>query len=393
LDLKAKEALPLLLRSLPNAPLQGQSLGFSLLQSYPREETSSALRVLVASRSPYLSLASAAWLWRTEDKSFAPKIADALGRAGSPEEIAQMVPQISGILDERVTAAVRGLLAARATVPVLDAVLYHLLVAGDPQARGAASALLKSPELTPDARALVGAFLIAAGDAGAAQAFAAAVAAASQQALVRLPRLLERAPRLDEAVTAALVALLESDAASGQRAAVARIFAKHPSSKAVPALRRLMEEGDDATARAAFDALNAAGALEPASLRRLFSKRAQLALLAADALRRLDDPSGLPRVLELVQQPGTHRAEALRMLGNFRVAEAVPVLLAALEDGDEAARSAAFYGLEVTLRSLFPYRTLDLRATGYTPQAPENQRRAAAAKIAAWWQAARGRLK
>jgi HEAT repeat protein len=154
-----------------------------------------------------------------------------------------------------------------------------------------------------------------------------------------------------------------------------------------------MEDGDETVARAAFDALTAAGALEAAGLRRLLAGRPPLALRAAEALRRLDDASGLPRVLELAQERGTSRAEAVRVLGGFRVKEAVPPLLAALEDSELPVRASALTGLQGVLGSLFPYRRLNLQSTGYGTNAPEAQRREGAAKIAAWWRVASESLK
>jgi HEAT repeat protein len=106
----------------------------------------------------------------------------------------------------------------------------------------------------------------------------------------------------------------------------------------------------------------------------------------------MDDLQGLPRALTLARDPGPHRAEALRVLGGFRVKEAVPPLLAALEDNELAVRNAAFLGLQSLLLDLFPFRRFDLAST-YSASAPEAQRREGAARISAWWQAASTGLK
>ena len=123
--------------------------------------------------------------------------------------------------------------------------------------------------------------------------------------------------------------------------------------------------------------------------RMLDSGRAALALLAAGTLRRMDDPTGLDRVLEIMHQGGAQRAAAIRVLSGFRVRAAVLPLINALMDPDLTARHRALSGLQAVLGSLFPYRRLDLRRPGYRPQAPAATRKAAARQILAWWNAHR----
>jgi HEAT repeat protein len=385
--------VPLLVRRLPEAPLGGQSLGFSLLQSYPRDLSAPAMHSLLAGRAPYLALAAAAWLWRSEDKSLGGKIVEAFGQARSNEERVMMLGQVHGIRDDKLTVSVRALLMPGTDSDVLDAALYWLQQADDAASRPVARALLAGGQLGDGERALVAAFLLGSGDLDASEAFAAAVAKAPTTVLYRLPRLLERAPRLDEKAIEALTSLLAEGTSSAQRTAVARILAKHPSPRTRPLLHDLLDSDDEALARAAFDALASQGALDPVRLQRLLSGQPQLALRAAEALRRLDDHSGLPRVLEIAAEPGRQRTEAVRILAGFRVKAAVPPLLAALDASDLQLRIAAFSGLQALLPSLFPYRRFDLSSTGYAPSAAEAERRAGRDKIAAWWQEASARLR
>jgi HEAT repeat protein len=101
-------------------------------------------------------------------------------------------------------------------------------------------------------------------------------------------------------------------------------------------------------------------------------------------LRRMDDNSGLPRVLELWKKPGTHRAEAVRVLGRFKVPAAIDPLVEALLDQDQNVRTAGQQGLAMLLPSLYPYRRFDLASAGYQPSGPAAQREEAVRKIRAW---------
>ena len=117
----------------------------------------------------------------------------------------------------------------------------------------------------------------------------------------------------------------------------------------------------------------------------LASNDTRMALFAAETLRRRDDYAGLPRALELFKKAGAHRARAATVLGGFREERAVAPLIEALGDPDRAVRTAAYTSLGRVLRSLFPFKRLDLATTGYTPDAPAAQRTRSARVISAWW--------
>jgi hypothetical protein len=59
------------------------------------------------------------------------------------------------------------------------------------------------------------------------------------------------------------------------------------------------------------------------------------------------------------------------------------VIIVVLVLGDEYPRLQSEF--DPLLSSLFPYRFLDLRATGYDPYGPDDARVAAAAMIRTWW--------
>ncbi|MHC4409376.1 MAG: HEAT repeat domain-containing protein, partial [Planctomycetota bacterium] len=103
----------------------------------------------------------------------------------------------------------------------------------------------------------------------------------------------------------------------------------------------------------------------------------------------MDDDAGLPIALRLARESGdpTIRAEALEILGEFRRAECVDILIDALDDNVYLTRSAALNALEGTLRTIFPFRNLNLRRTGYNyAQKSSAERAPSIATIRAWWQ-------
>ena len=152
-------------------------------------------------------------------------------------------------------------------------------------------------------------------------------------------------------------------------------------------MRGLLESDDVQVSKAAFDSLMQMGTgLDAKYLRSLLaSARPQLAIAAADALRRLDDHAGLSKLIELAKRPGKDRPVAVEALGKFRARRAVPTLIDLLEDKDQNIRSRAQRGLQRILRGMFPYRALDLAATGYRSGGGTAPRREAVAKIRSWW--------
>ncbi len=79
------------------------------------------------------------------------------------------------------------------------------------------------------------------------------------------------------------------------------------------------------------------------------------------------------------------------MLGGFRTAKAVDPLLGALMDSKISVRANAYNSLSTVLRSLFPYRRLDLASTGYATSGSASARKTAVDAMKAWWAKHRGR--
>jgi HEAT repeat protein len=195
---------------------------------------------------------------------------------------------------------------------------------------------------------------------------------------------LDRATRLDPAVVDAIAAALQA-ARPFDVGPTATLLQRHAPDKAVAALRALLA-GNNAELRGpALEALAAIpGALDQKQLKELLdSADVSQQLAAAATLRRMDDPSGLPVVIALLPRARARKAEAARVLGDFRSRQAVPPLLDLLDDQDLAVRQAAWTGLQEIWRALLPYRRFDFTRCGYDPAAPA--RAAGIAALRAWW--------
>ncbi|MBM4063993.1 MAG: HEAT repeat domain-containing protein, partial [Planctomycetes bacterium] len=168
-------------------------------------------------------------------------------------------------------------------------------------------------------------------------------------------------------------------------ARLAALLRAQAPERAARVLRDLLAGGSADLRAAALEALAALpGGLDQKTLHRLLRDGDPgLQIVAAATLRRMDDPSGLPVLLELVARTGGHRAEAVEALGGFCTREVVEPLLNALDDGDVLVRERAWDALYAVLGSLFPYRHFDFPKCGYDPNAASRQ--AGIAQLRAWW--------
>jgi HEAT repeat protein len=205
----------------------------------------------------------------------------------------------------------------------------------------------------------------------------------------RVYNLLYSAPAVPPVVLQAITDLLETEENSSVLSSALRLLARTRYRKAVPAIRRLLKHGNSAVSKSAFETLLALdGGLDRESLTPLLaSKDPKRRLMGADGLRRLNDHVGLKVVLEvLADGEPTDRAEAARVLGGFRIAAAVDPLLDALADGHSTVRMQASYALSAVLSSLFPYRRIDLKSTGYEYAATPAANREAIRRLRAFWE-------
>jgi hypothetical protein len=384
------DAVALLGKRLPKFPLEAQGLGMYLLQSWPLDVTRAVYEKLAQDSSPFLRGATAAALWRSGDKAQSAALAAAIG-ASDDAMRAQLLGRLWGIDDARVRDAVRALVKPGTGPQALEDALLHLLqgrAGADAATKTAAEAVLADAGTSARARAACAAFLLAAGVTKHGPALAKELAS-DANAVTRLRAFLDRAPRIGPEVEDALAQKLLAARSEYEVTWPAQALHKHAAAKAVAALRELLKSKAEPVRKAALETLaQLPRALQPSELRSMLAHEdPETALVAADAMRRMDDLGGAPRVLELVAKPGAHRVAAVRALGQFRVKDAVPPLLDALADQDQRVRQEAYTGVQRLLPALFPYRQLDWSTLGYAPEAAEPERTQALAKLRAWWQA------
>lgn len=387
---RSPDVVPLLGKRLPAMPLMGQSFGMYLLQGHPIDVSRPVYQRLLQEKSAFLQGASAAALYRNGDRGAATTLAAAI-RAADDEAHALLLGRLWGIDDAHVREAVRSVIHVGASPRALEDALYHLLTVGsgpDVATVRAAEAVLADARTPPSGQSACAAFLLAAGIDKHAPALAAALAS-DAAALTRLRRFLDRAPRIGTEIEDALVAKLLAAKNAFEVTWPAQTLEKHAADKAVNALRELLRAKDVAVRKAALETLaSIPRGLQALELRTMLAHEdPETVLVAADAMRRMDDATGLARVLELVAKPGAHRAEAVKVLSQFRVRAAVSPLLDALADEELPVRSEAFLGLQRLLPALFPYRRFDLTTVGYAPDGAEPQRVAGLATLRAWWAA------
>ena len=387
---KPATALASLADVLPRIEPAGQILGLYLLNgAYPRESSEPVLRRFLKGKSPLLELGAAAHFVSQGESAEVEHIVRPLSRPGLPPEVAsQMLGLLRGLKDARITEAVRALLVVGTPPAVLGDALYHLLVIGDSGSRPRVSALRSDAALDPASRRVCTAWLLALGDESMSSAVALDLSAGGVGALSTLSRFLEEAPQLGDEALAAIADLAESSASSGSAQIAIRLLARQAGPKQVRALETLVGHKDPLVAKAALDALQKRGVTIPRAtlLTLLTSSEPGRALAAADALRRADDDAGFARLMELARADGKERAEAVRVLAQFRRHEAFLVLFDALESSEVLVRSAAELGVGALLTNLYPYRRFDLATTGYSARATPEVRAAGLAKIRAWWE-------
>ena len=335
-------ALPLLAAALPRYGRHGQTLGTQILQQYPHDQSNPVLRRLLRSGSPYLELCCAVTLYRRGQRDIAQHLAQPVANSTDNAELAMMLGRLAGIDEPALQQAVRRRITPAAPMTVLDPALYYLLTTKDAAAPETVAGLLAAPETSASARLLAAAFLVAAvgGD-----AHATALVEALKDGgngFHRVQRYLQQAQHLPPAVVDALLQLLATEKDLTRKTQVVKLVAHTAGQRAVPALRRLLDHDEIRVAKAAFEALASIdGALTPEVLERMLAtEEPELLLVAAAALRRMDDPTGLERVRALARRPGKHRAEALRVLAGFREPGVVETLIDALTANDLAPRVA-----------------------------------------------------
>lgn len=377
------DVVPLLGKRIDTMPPDGQQYALYVLQQYPIDTTRALYTRLLGAERALLRATAAAMLVRSGDKKHQPLLTKAAAEAPASERFG-VLNALWSIDDPALLDAVRAWLGADTSGPLATSVLAFLKQnekTTSPATTAAVRALAKTGGMDARAAALV--WLVGGADG---EQFAAELVALLRDAPNRywmVERLFDR----DRKYPAALTPLFEN-ALAGPRSqydvtqTVALLRTQAPELVA-PTLRKLLGHHVADVRTAAMQALAASGGLEAKELQKLLKEGTpEQQVVAAAVLRRMDDPSGLPIVLQLAQQPGNHLAEAVRVLATFRSREIIEPLLKALDDGNALVRQNAWTGVQQALRDLFPYRRFEFERTGYN--ANTGDRAAAIQMLRAW---------
>lgn len=384
------EALPLLAKAVPSLPIASQSYGVTVVAGYPPADVKPVFERWLSADAPYVVASAGAGLLRMGDAKGAPAVVKVLESADAdPSMRSMMLSALYGVRDPRVLAAVRGLLKPDAPVEVLGAALNQLRGAQDAASAAAVTGFLAAP--AAGVRALAATYLLTLGDEARADVLATALDTGEVgfAELNRVETMLAQTPRVPDVLLDALTTMAGRETNLASLLVAIRLLGRYGYVKAAPVLQKLLDREEPAVSGAAFDALSKLpGAMTPDVVKALLETKDEARRVsAAEALRRGDDLSGLPAVIDVLRHGKTARMQAATALGSFRSRAAIDPLVEALVDPDLAVRAAAYNALTRVLTLLFPYRRLDLSKVGYTTTATPDALAAGQARIKAWWDA------
>ena len=387
---KDARVIPLVERRIADWPPENQYRALLVIAVFPPKQSHPPMRRMLKSADPHLRICAATQLHRRGERDMERIIVETL-REPVPEE---KLRSIAGRLGYLKLPAVYEAWAALLT-PERDELTIGLWFASfsseEYEGAQAQAKRILAEDKRDRARATACAYLIRCRDASCAPELAALVRKGSldSSAAARIRYILQDGRIYPREVCEAMLERLPDETNTFVAKYLIEILAAaqfHPARKR---LGELIEHENAEIAEAALGALAALdGVPETAVVRRmLLSKEPSRQLMAARILRRMDDASGFDAVLRIAKetQQADLRRDAIQILGEFRRAAAMDVLIDALGDDDSIVRSYASSALTLTLRTIFPYRQFDLRTAGYADQGTPAERAAAVAKIRAWW--------
>lgn len=384
---RAPESISLLGKKIGSMPFPSQQQAIWLLQQQNGEPVKAVWRKLVDADTPYLRIAGAAHLHNLGDRSHLAVLAKGLQELPADQRV-QAINLVWNIDDERVLTAIRAWIAPGAPPEAIRQALQYL--GSVEKARNeatiqAAKSVLGDAHVGAKAAAL--ASLVVWGEPGQGAALAELIRATPDQ-LGPIRTILERSAKLEPVLVDAIVDALQQARNKFEVTLTGSLLQRSAPDKAIAALRPLLAHDNQEIRTGALEALAAIpGALDAKMLAQMLTTGdTQQQLVAADTLRRMDDLSGLPRVLAVLSKDGAQKPEAARVLSKFRCKAAGAAMLDLLDDQDQQVRQAAWNGLQNLLRELFPYRKFDFAKCGYDPNSPT--RGTGIAALRAFWAAA-----
>lgn len=367
LDRKDPAAVGPIVERISSWEYVAQTYGVSILDTLPAKETAGAWKRLIGSSSPFVRVAAAQ---KIEDRERGARVIAEVIASPDIEEIQLLY--VLGRLYGNTDPVVQKALRTRVTVASPSSILTRALEClATSSSRETTPAVREVAAKGDEARAAIAAaWLLRFGD----DEYAKPLADGLRKGVVKsgdfmyVSQWLEKADFVPPGVLDALVERLGTETEGYTLARIAKVLGAARHAGAVPALRKLLESTDSTASLGAFDALLLIpGGLDRDAVKaRLTSTDPNLRVAAADALRRTDDFSGLPVVIEVLRTPGNaQRWKAAQALGDFRVDGAVEPLLEAMTCDDSSTRSYAASSLGSVLRTLFPYRRIDIASLGY----------------------------
>lgn len=369
-------------------PQISQQLACNLLRNHPLDDARGVYRDMLAAKNAYLRVVAAARLLGGGPKAAVRKrhmqtLLEGLASCGNGRKMAAL-DACRSVPGDEVLAAMRDWLQPKQPQHIVVGVLRELLRRERDATEATTAAAVR---LCEAAEARV---------AGAAHAYLLRRGGEHGKRLAELcdkepavfwtvRDLLPKAGSRSKEVVEVMVAALRKPRSERDVNQLAQLMKSGSQAELGGVLRELLgHDKDDIRAAALKQLSTLPGGLKHADLVQLLKTGAVAArLVAADTLRRRDDPVGLDAVLASVDKAGKHKAEAMRVLGRFRARKAIPVLLDALADKDLGVRVAAWDGLKFTMNGLFPYRRFDFRGLDYDPRG--QGRAAAIAQLRQWW--------
>ena len=391
---KDPKAVPLLVSRLPGWSTSAQGMGVQVIQFTPGKASLSALKKLLQPEHTYLCARACASLHRLHATGFDGifrKLFDAV--AGDETKVRSAIdglydvdrPALREIMREqfRQHGDAESLLLSR----FLN---WFRSVGGDDTVVDWARA--KSADEDPRIKVLAGAWLLYVDDPAGLDPFVEALDSGEVDytTFVAFQNWFWIKGSLDPKAQRAIAARVKEESNTSFVTTGLRLLSKLGYSELKGLAESLLDSSNEQVASAAFEALSSmSGGLNADILRKLLAESTDdgRRLLAAEALRKMDDDSGLEVVLGIAKENAAKRSEAARVLGGFRIRRVVDPLIDMLSDPDQLVRQKASYSLGYVWTSLFQYRRLQLTSTGYNYARSPADNSAAIAKIRTWWQA------
>lgn len=366
----------------------GQQFACNLLQRLPFDEVRNLYKQLLVAEQPFLRVVSAARLLPTTKKRVARKrslqvLVKALAECSDGRKMSA-VYACRQVTDEAVLAELRRWLQPKQSSHLVIAVLRELLR----RERGsvpATSLAVKSLLTSGDTRVQAAAHTYLLRDEVKHERQLADLSKKEPAVFWAVRDLLPNDGQYSDVIVAVIVAALLAPRSDRDVNHLAQQLKANSQAQLGRALRELLGHDKEGIRAAALKQLSRLrGGLQSKDLIKLLRSEAVVArLVAADTMRRRDDHSGLEAVLQAVPKAAKHKAEAARVLSRFRSRQAMPVLLDLLGDADVQVRTAAWRGVQDTMKSLFPYRRFDFRNIGYDPRGAS--RTGGIELLRTWW--------